>query len=113
LMRNLEFLKLLPPNYDLYYRAYAWFGIVLFAPLVYLGLRADRSAPLFVRRALWVVPPVVFVAFTISSIVESRIFTLLYPLTLPAALFGLFGAGQQGRGAGGQQDDAGPRLPVQ
>jgi hypothetical protein len=89
--RNLEFLKLLPPNYDPYYRAYAWFGVLLFGPLVWLGLHADRTAPLFVRRALWVVPAVVIVAFTISSIIESRIFTPLYPLTLPAALFGLFG----------------------
>jgi hypothetical protein len=89
--RNLEFLTLLPANYDPYYRAYAWFGVVLFGPLVWLGLHADRSAPPFVRRALWVVPPIVLVAFTISSIIESRIFTPLFPLTLPAALFGLVG----------------------
>jgi hypothetical protein len=87
--RNIEFLGLLPPNYDPYYRAYAWFGVVLFAPLVWLGLHAGPSSPRFVRRALWVVPPVVLVAFTISSIIESRIFTPLYPLTLPAAMFGL------------------------
>jgi hypothetical protein len=87
--RNIEFLGLLPANYDPYYRAYAWFGVVLFAPLVWLGLNAGPSSPRFVRRALWVVPPVVLVAFAISSIIESRIFTPLYPLTLPAAMFGL------------------------
>jgi hypothetical protein len=42
--RNLEFLKLLPPNYDLYYRAYAWFGVVLFGPLLWLGLRSRASS---------------------------------------------------------------------
>ena len=86
--RNLEFLKLLPSTYDPYYRAYAYFGVIAFGPMVYLAARA--AAPLFVRRALLVVPVFVAVAMTFSSIVESRIFTPLYALLLPGVMFALF-----------------------
>jgi hypothetical protein len=84
--RNLEFLKLLPPPRDPYYRAYAWFGVVTFAPLLWIATRARSAQPVFVRRALWVVPALALVAFTISSIIESRIFTPLFPLVVPAVV---------------------------
>lgn len=84
--RNIADLGLLPANYDPYYRAYAYFGLVLFGPLVLFALRAER-APAFVRRALIVVPVFVAVAFAFSSIIETRIFTLLYPLVLPGAVY--------------------------
>jgi hypothetical protein len=84
--RNLEFLKLLPPAYDVYYRAYAYFGLVLAAPFLIWALVSLRRQPSFCRRALLVVPPFVLVSFTISSIIETRIFTPLYPLVLPGAL---------------------------
>lgn len=87
--RNLSDLSLLPGTYDPYYRAYAYFAVVLFGPMLYLALKA-RGAPLFVRRALLVVPGFVVVAFAFSSIIESRIFTPLYSLVLPGVLFGLF-----------------------
>ena len=91
--RNLEFLRLLPENYDPYYRAYAYFGIVLFGSLMALAMsRARNPQPLFVRRALWVVPMIAGVAFAISSIIESRIFTPLYPLLMPAVMFSLLPA---------------------
>ena len=87
--RNLSDLGLLPSSFDPYYRAYAYFGVILFGPALYLALRA-RGAPLFARRALLVVPCFVIVAFLFSSIIESRIFTPLYPLVLPATLFAVF-----------------------
>lgn len=87
--RNVAFLQLLPPNYDPYYRAYAYFVIVLFAPLLLLGLRGLRDKPIFVRRALLVVPLFALVCFTISSIIETRIFTPLYPIVMPAVMFSL------------------------
>lgn len=89
LTRNLDFLKLLPDNYDPYYRAYAWFGLALFGGLLTVGLRTQGSPPLFVTRALWVTPLFGAVAFAISSIIESRIFTPLYPLVMPAVIFAL------------------------
>ena len=90
--RNWADLGLLPPNYDPYYRAYAYFVVALFGPMLYLALRAPvlREMPLFPRRALIVVPFFVAVAFMFSSIIESRIFTPLYALVLPATMFALF-----------------------
>jgi hypothetical protein len=89
LSKNIEFLKLLPPPRDPYYRAYAWFGVVLAGPLLAVALLRKAMPPLFIRRALWVVPMFGVVAFTISSIIESRIFTPLFALIIPAALFSL------------------------
>ncbi len=91
--RNLEFLQLLPDNYDPYYRAYAYFGILLFGGLLTVAMHRSRYArPLFVNRALWVVPMIAGVAFAISSIIESRIFTPLFPLVMPAVMFALLPA---------------------
>ncbi len=91
--RNLEFLRLLPDNYDPYYRAYAYFAILLFGGLMAVAIRGSRNVrPLFVSRALWVVPMIAGVAFAISSIIESRIFTPLYPLVIPAVMFALLPA---------------------
>jgi hypothetical protein len=91
--RNLEFLQLLPSGYDPYYRAYAWFGVLLFGGLVFVALRGSRgSRPEFANRALLVVPLIATVAFVISSIIETRIFTPLYPLVLPAVISACTGA---------------------
>jgi hypothetical protein len=87
--RNWSELGLLASNYDPYYRVYAYFVLVLFGPMIYMALRS-RNAPPFMRRALLVVPCFIAVAFVFSSIIETRIFTPLYPLVLPAALFFLF-----------------------
>jgi hypothetical protein len=86
LARNVEFLKLIPPPRDPYYRSLAYFWLVVFAPLMALAFYRARSKPAFQRRALFVVPCFVLVAITISSIIETRIFTPLYPLILPAAV---------------------------
>ena len=91
--RNLDFLGLLPANYDPYYRAYGYFGILLFGGMLFAAFRAWRpGAPDFATRALLIVPLVAAVAFTISSVIETRIFTLLYPLVLPAVIFASAGA---------------------
>jgi hypothetical protein len=58
--------------------------------MLYLSLKAT-AAPAFVRRALLLVPCVVVVAFLFSNIIETRIFTPLYALILPGAMFYLFG----------------------
>lgn len=92
-LRNLTDLTFpLPAEfYDPYYRSYAYFGVVIFAPMLYVALRSAGRAPLFLRRALFVVPCVVAIAFTFSNIIETRIFTPLYALVVPGAVFGLFG----------------------
>ena len=85
--RNLQFLKLLPSAYDPYYRAYAYFAIVLFGGLLLVAAMGAGPRPLFVSRALLVVPLFAIVAVSISSIIETRIFTPLYPLIMPAVMF--------------------------
>jgi hypothetical protein len=87
--RNWAELGLLPSTYDPYYRAYAYFVVILFGPMIYMALRA-RGVPTFARRALLVVPCFIAVAFIFSSIIETRIFTPLYPLVLPATMFFFF-----------------------
>jgi hypothetical protein len=89
--RNLVDLTLPLPaeHYDPYYRAYAYFVVVIFAPLMYLAVKALHDAPRFVRRALLVAPCVVAVAFMFSNIIETRIFTPLYALVMPAAIWAL------------------------
>jgi hypothetical protein len=91
--RNLADLGMpLPADlYDPYYRAYAYFAIVLFGPMVYLAVNAT-GAPRFMRAALLVAVGVAVVAFLFSNIIETRIFTPLYALILPGAIFYLFGA---------------------
>jgi hypothetical protein len=87
--RNLEFLKLLPPGWDPYYRAYAWFSLVLFVPLVYVALQTRREQPLFMRRAYVAAIPVFVAAWTMSSIIETRIFTPVFALVAPGVVFTL------------------------
>ena len=84
--RNLQFLRLLPPGYDLYKRAYAWFIVALALPVVViLGARWSAVPPDARRLALSAVP-LVATGLTVSSIIEPRIFLPLYPLLLPALL---------------------------
>lgn len=90
--KNLEFLKLLPPAYDPYYRSYAWFGLLLFGPMYLLASLVPPGTPPVVRRLLWVVPPFAVVCVLFSSIIESRIFTPVYPLVLPGLMFTLLRA---------------------
>ena len=97
LQRNLQFFKLLPSAYDPYYRIYAYFAILLFGGLLFIAAAGAGPRPLFVSRALLVVPLFCVVAFSISSIIESRIFTPLYPLIMPAVMFGCCAVDKDGR----------------
>jgi hypothetical protein len=89
--QNLEFLALLPAAYDPYYRVFAWFVALLIAPLLWL---IARTWPIQTRlskvAAAIVTPAFLLVAFLFSSIIETRIFTPLLPLLIPAALTALF-----------------------
>jgi len=89
--QNLEFLALLPAAFDPYYRVFAWFVALLIAPLLWL---IARSWPIQTRlskvAAAVVTPAFLLVAFLFSSIIETRIFTPLLPLLIPAALTALF-----------------------
>jgi hypothetical protein len=87
LSRNYEFLKLLPANYDPYYRAYAWFGIALAVVLTGVAWRTRKEQPRFVRGAVQILPIIFLVSVTLSSIIETRILTPMLPLVLPALMF--------------------------
>jgi hypothetical protein len=89
LTRNLEFMKLLPPVYDLYKRFYAWFLVILAGPACLIVAMNWRSVPSPARRLLATAVPTVVVALLFSSIIETRIFIPLYPLLLPAVMFAL------------------------
>jgi hypothetical protein len=86
LARNWSFLGLLPPNYDPYKRAYAWFGLALLGPAVAVIASRWRTLPWQVRGLALSALPVVVTAVTISSIIETRIFTPLFPLIMPALM---------------------------
>lgn len=91
--RNLEFLRLLPDTYDPYFRAYAWFGVVLLAPAAWLAWRSWPLQPRLARAALLcVIPSFAVTAFLFSSIVETRIFTPLVPMIAVIVMSALSGA---------------------
>lgn len=87
LFRNFEFLKLLPPVYDIYKRGYAWFVVILTGPAFLVMLTRWSRIPPEARRLLAVAIPFAIVACTFSSIIETRIFIPLYALALPALMF--------------------------
>jgi len=89
LARNLEFMKLLPPAYDIYKRFYAWFLVILAGPACLVVARNWRVVPDPARRLLAAAIPMLVVALLFSSIIETRIFIPLYPLLLPAVMFAL------------------------
>jgi hypothetical protein len=89
--RNLEFLGLLPDNFDPYYRAYAWFFVLLIGPAAWLVAATWRRQPRFSRVAVAVVVPVfVVVSMLFTSVIETRVFTPALPLLLPGVLFAMF-----------------------
>jgi hypothetical protein len=91
LARNVEFLGLLPDNYDPYYRAYAWFFVILIVPAVWLILATWQRQPRFSRvAAAIVVPALIVVSLLFTSVIETRVFTPAIPLLLPGVLFGMF-----------------------
>ena len=91
LTRNLEFMKLLPPVYDVYKRFYAWFLVILAGPACLVVALNWRAVPAPARGLLAASIPMLIVALLFSSIIETRIFIPLYPLLLPAVMFALLG----------------------
>jgi hypothetical protein len=89
LWRNIRFLGLLPAGFDPYKRAYAWFVVILFGPPAAIIAARWGAVPFFARRALLAVPFVLAAGTVFSSIIETRIFTPLYALVLPALLSAL------------------------
>jgi hypothetical protein len=84
--RNLTFLGLLPAGYDLYKRFYAWFIVVLAAPVIALIAAGWGRVPADARRLAWSAGPLVVTGLLISSIIEPRIFLPIYPMLLPALM---------------------------
>ena len=101
---NLGVLGLLPPGFDPYTRASAYFWILLAAPLLWLAWRARvrPDLPVFLRRAPEVACVMLVVGFLFAAVIESRIFTPLLPLLIPAALAAL-APPASGSGAAGRQ----------
>jgi hypothetical protein len=88
---NLASLIPLPDNFDPYVRVSGYMWLVLTIPLMsfaVVGVRQTGWSSYF-GRAVWVAASLLLVGFTISSVIESRIFTPLFPLLLPAAMAGL------------------------
>ncbi len=85
--RNLAFLGLLPANYDLYKRAYAWFIVALTAPALAVIAAGWPYVPAIARRLLASAVPLVVTAVTLSSLIETRIFLPIYPLVMPALMW--------------------------
>ena len=86
LWRNLAFFKLLPPQFDLYKRFYAWFIVFLAGPALAVVVAGWAHVPTDARRLLSSSVPLLVTALLISSILEPRIFLPLYPLSLPALM---------------------------
>lgn len=91
LERNLEFLRAFPLERDLYFRLYPWFFLVLVLPLAALVAVTWARQPRFARVAAGIAAPIVIVACLLySSLIETRIFTPMIPLLVPATLFAWF-----------------------
>lgn len=88
---NLASLVPLPANFDPYVRMSGYMWLILTIPLMafaVIGVRQTGWSSYF-GRAVCVAGSLIVVGFMISSVIESRIFTPLFPLLLPAAMAGL------------------------
>jgi hypothetical protein len=91
--QNVGWLVPLPAGFPGYKRIYGWFFIILLLPCLQLAWRSAGDAPRVVRMAALVVAPLyLLTGILFSSTIESRIFTAMLPLLVPAALATLFGA---------------------
>ena len=88
LRENWANLKPAGPGYDPYRRVFGLFWLILLAAPVWLagkGLMAS-DMPLFIRRAVPVAGLFLVTCWTLSRVIEARIFLPMFPLLLPAAL---------------------------
>ncbi len=91
LRANLAWLVPLPAGFVGYQRIYGWFFLILLVPLFWLSLASYRDQPRLLRAASAVVAPALLVTgFLFSSVIESRIFTPMFPLLVPGVLWTLF-----------------------
>lgn len=99
---NIAALVPLPANFDPYVRVSGYMWLVLSIPLLTFAVAGARRTgwSSYRGRAFGVACFLLAVGFTISSVIESRIFTPLFPLLLPGALAGL-GFAPETRGAEG------------
>jgi hypothetical protein len=88
---NLTSLVPLAPNFDPYVRVSGYLWLILTVPLIAFAVKGVRQTgwSSFFGRAVWVAASLIVVGFVFSSVIESRIFTPLFPLLLPAAMAGL------------------------
>ena len=88
---NLASLRPLPANFDPYVRVSGYMWLLLSGTLVALAALGTRRVGIstYFGRSLGVACLLLATGLTISSVIESRIFTPLFPLLLPAALAGL------------------------
>lgn len=88
---NLSALVPLPANYDPYVRVSGYMWLILSVPLLAFAAAGARRVgwSTLIGRAIGVAGLLLVVGFTISSVIESRIFTPLFPLLIPGALAGL------------------------
>jgi hypothetical protein len=96
LRQNLVFMGLsrhglLRSGFDPYTRIYAWLFVLLLLGMAVPIVRTWGRQPRMVRAAVGVVTPVfVVVAMLWSSVIETRIFTLLLPMLVPGLMFAWF-----------------------
>jgi cyanate permease len=88
---NLASLMPLPANFDPYVRVSGYMWLILTIPLMTFAVHGVRQTgwSSYFGRAVCVAASLLVVGFAISSVIESRIFTPLFPLLLPAAMAGL------------------------
>lgn len=81
-------LKPAGPGYDPYRRVFGYFWLVLLAAPAWLAGRSclAPNTPLFIKRAVPVAGAFFVTCWTISRVIEARIFLPMFPLLLPAVL---------------------------
>jgi hypothetical protein len=87
--RNFGRLVPMPENWPPYYRIYGWFVFILIAPLVWAIATRWPALPRYMRAAVGVGAAFFVTGFMFSSVIETRIFTPLLPLLVPAVLVAL------------------------
>jgi hypothetical protein len=88
LRENWEGLKPAGPGFDPFRRIFGLFWVVLLAAPAWLATKAGLSSgtPTFMRRALPVAGVFLVTCWTISKVIEARIFVPMFPLLLPAVV---------------------------
>jgi hypothetical protein len=88
LEQNIASLTIAPPGYDPYRRIFGFFWLLFLAAPTWLAIYGSRlpRTPIFMRRTLPALAAFLVTCFTISKIIEARIFIPAIPLLLPAVV---------------------------